>query len=274
MSFLLLGMAQVLRTLFGRRLSPFLALGSGLAAAGVGIQYSGAPAHDQIGGAILAVGAAALAVVFLEAIRVVEDQAGLLGDLHRLGIARIQERSEADQNVMEWYKRIRRAREVDLLGLVLRDRWAHSSEFRNALEEAVKSNRCQVRIITLCPDARNPVFRRRAHEEEDAGKGAAKRMLGSLEDSWEAFRALRDRLGRLDTSFSDCVKLRHAEDTTIYCHFIRVDDIMRISHYVSHQTGRGGAVSIEVRGSGSPTFRLYKDQFDHIFSRHSHEAPH
>jgi hypothetical protein len=232
------------------------------------------PAHDQIGGAILAVGGATLAVVVVEAMRLVEDQFGLLGDLHRLGIARIQSRSDADENMGQWHERVREAREVDLLGLVLRDKWAHSEDFMHALEEAVRSNRCHVRILTLCPSTKNSVFQRRAREEEGAGKGATKRMLGSLAASWDEFQKLRDRVTRLDASLSDCMEFRHVEDVTIYCQFIRADKAMRISHYVAHQTGKRGSMSIEVCGDKSSAFKLYKDQFDYIFANHSHEALH
>lgn len=58
------------------------------------------------------------------------------------------------------------------------------------------------------------------------------------------------------------------------CHFVRVDDTMQVSHYLAHQTGGRGSVSVDVHRADSPVFKLSKDQFDHVFSEDSHEAPH
>ncbi len=237
----------------------------------------------------LNVGASVLVVVIVELIwrsrggdpitRAIASLWQATGQLQELKVAGITsvKRPRRDlgvsENVKSWQDYLETATRVDLMAFTLRAQISKYPELMQAIKQAISSNLCQVRVLTLHPftEASNsgPVILQRINEEKllAGGGGALDRVKGALEETWSQFGKLQQEFSS-DPQRKDCLQLRSTHHVTMYVNIIRIDERMWVSPYLASVTG-GSSPTFEITGPRTELFSLFEQEFEHMWTHAS-----
>ena len=162
------------------------------------------------------------------------------------------------------------ATHVDLMAWSLRTQIAKHKDIMSAIEDAIRSNRCQVRVLTSCPfheiSECDPQLLQRIREEErlTGGESAVDRIRGNITDTWVQFNEIRGKF-KNDRARKDCLQIKATNEMMIYTNIIRIDDRMWVSPYSASVRGGENPV-FEVVGTHSALFNRFQTEFDHMWN--------
>lgn len=192
----------------------------------------------------------------LEAIKLLQTSTSLLRDLEGSGIERIYPtRKEWEPNLNNFLQYLTSAKEVDMMGNVLRNNWTSNQKFMDILERRTQQKECKFRILLLDPDS--DILKQRSKDEarwnkddekEEAIKVSYDHMLTDIKDSLYQLKTIKSKLNE---KYGQYLEIKVVNQSNIYCNIIRADDKIIVAKYL-----------LSVRGSGAPTLEIHgKDTF-------------
>lgn len=191
--------------------------------------------------------------------RVIADlrtSTSLLRDLEGTGIERVHpQRRFTDFD--NWYKFIRSAQEVDMMGISLRRDWTAREEFVGIVRGRAEERKCIFRILVLEPNPASPITHQRMVEEDDPSE----RIIANNRFTLDTFKRIRDNL---KGETKEHIKIRVVQRSNLYCFIVRADDRLLVSTYLSHLTG-SASPTMEIRGRDTSFFQLFADEFERMW---------
>lgn len=183
----------------------------------------------------------------------------LLADLTSSGIKRLFiSRGSASERKHYIFQKMLHAKEVDMMGMVLRTGWSSAPEFQELLKTKARKDKTNFRIIVF--DPMSEVVIQRALEED--GK-PNKRIAESATSTLRVLEEIKNELPKKDR---DSIKIKVVKDTMIYCSIIRVDETILVTKYLLHLSG-SNSETIEIEGKDTIYYKFYMDEFNAVWNR-------
>lgn len=183
--------------------------------------------------------------------------------LARLGLQRRHGATDHQPDFEKWCDWIREAKTVDMMGINLRSDWFNDRNFRERLVGAVRSNDCHVRVITLSPKEGDALTDRRIDEESNRFEDVpALRIRDYILETHGHVANMRQNM-QSDGKAGN-IESKVATKSAIYCYYVRVDNRMLVSPYMSSLSG-GNSPWFEIHGPDAAFFRIFETEFENMW---------
>ncbi|MGD8506904.1 MAG: DUF5919 domain-containing protein [Candidatus Bathyarchaeota archaeon] len=183
----------------------------------------------------------------------------LLESQRKFGIKQIYA-NRGEVRIDEWLGHLKKARQVDMMGISLRQNWASNKTFLETLEENARKKRCIFRVLILDPVSN--VCIRRAQEEGDK----LGRIAITAKDSLSQFLEMKKKLENSEAN--NYLQLKVIREHNLYCSVIRIDEKMLVTFYLSNVRGRNSP-TLEIYGDQSPLFNKFSQEFEKMWETSS-----
>lgn len=209
----------------------------------------------------------------LEAIKLLRTSTSLLKDIEGSGIVRIySERIEWASNLKDFLPYVASAREVDMMGCILRNNWTSNQKFMNILERRTQQKECKFRILLLDPDEKSDILKQRSKDEaiwnkdgekEKAYKVSYDHMKMDIQDSLYQFETVKSELNEKNSQY---LEIKVVNQSNIYCNIIRADDKMIVAKYLLSVRG-SGAPTLIIHGKDTSFYKIFSNEFESMWKR-------
>ena len=210
----------------------------------------------------------------LKAIKVLQTSTSLLKDLEGSGIERIySERKEWEPNLNDFLQYVASAREVDMMGNVLRNNWMSNQKFIKILERRTQQKECKFRILLLDPDENTNILKQRSKDEaiwnwndekkEEKAKISYDRMRTDIIESLSQLEMIKSELNEENSQY---LEIKVVNQSNIYCNIIRADDMMTVAKYLLSVRG-SRAPTLIIHGKDTSFYKMFSNEFENMWKR-------
>ena len=207
----------------------------------------------------------------LEAIKLLQISTSLLKDIEGSGIVRVHpKRQEWASNLNNFLLYVASAREVDMMGNILRNNWTNNPDFMENLKSRTQEEQCKFRILLLDPNsdileqrAKDEAIWNKDDEKEKAYKISYDRMRTEIIASLYQFETVKRELNEKNSQY---LEIKVVNQSNIYCNIIRADDKMIVAKYLLSVRG-GGAPIIEIYGRDTSFYKIFSNEFESMWKR-------
>ena len=212
----------------------------------------------------------------LEAIKLLQISTSLLKDIDGSGIVRIySERKEWESNLKDFLPYVASAREVDLMGNILRNNWTSNQKFMDILQSKTQQKECKFRFLLLDPeeiDEKSNILKQRSKDEarwnkddekEKAYKVSYDHMKTDIKYSLYQFETVKSELNEKNNQY---LEIKVVNQSNIYCNIIRADDKMIVAKYLLSVRG-SDALTIEIYGRDTSFYKIFSNEFESMWKR-------